>query len=264
MSDLVLSRMEGSVGRLTLNRPEQRNAMSPDMMRLLDAKLRAMDADAAIRCIVLDGAGEHFIAGGDIKAWGRLADLSSDERGRDFRERLDAAFPVIETLDSLSKPLIVAVRGYAVGAGICLVLAADFVIATETTKLLFANIRAALNPDMGVTYWLPRLVGERMAYRLALLGSEIGAAEARAVGLVDEVVAPEALEQAVAALTERICAAPARAAAETRRLIRRSRGNSIARQFSAEVDGVAACAGEADFLEAVAAFAERRPPRFGK
>lgn len=264
MSDLVLSRTQGSVGRLTLNRPEQRNAMSPDMMRLLNAKLRAMDEDAAIRCIVLDGAGEHFVAGGDIKAWGRLVEWSADERGRDFRDRLEAAYPVIETLNGLSKPLIVAVRGYAVGAGIGFVLAADFVIATQTAKLLFANIRAALNPDMGVTYWLPRRVGERMAYRLALLGREIGAAEACSVGLVDEVVAPEALEEAVAALTRQICATPVRAAAETRRLIRDSRGNSLAQQFSAEVDGVAVCAGEADFLEAVTAFAERRAPKFGQ
>jgi 2-(1,2-epoxy-1,2-dihydrophenyl)acetyl-CoA isomerase len=263
VSELVLARIEGGVGRLTLNRPEQRNAMSVDMSMLLCQKLRELERDPAIRCIVLDGAGKHFVAGGDIKAWSRLLTMSPSERGEDFRSRLGASFPLVEQLESLSKPLIVVVRGYSVGAGLCFVLAADFVIADETAKFVFGNTRAALNPDMGLTYWLPRVVGERRAYRLALLGSQLGPAEAKDLGIVDEVLAPDALESALTALTNSILATPARAAMETKRLIRQGRHHSIGTQFSAEVEGIAACAGEADFLEAVTAFAQKRPPKFG-
>lgn len=263
MSETILARSEGGVGRLTLNRPELRNAMSPEMMALLNEKLRAMDEDPAIRCIVLDGAGENFVAGGDIKAWSRLQTMTPEERGDDFRVRLRIAQPLIDTLDSLLKPLIVAVRGFSAGAGLCFVLAADFVIADDTAKFLFANIRAALNPDMGVTYWLPRALGERQAIRLALLGGQIDATEARGIGLVDEVVAPEELEPSVAKLTTRLLAMPARAVIETKRLIRLSKHNSVSEQFLAEIEGIAACSGEPDFLEAVAAFGEKRAPRYG-
>jgi len=263
VGEQVLSRIEGGVGRLTLNRPEQRNAMSVEMSTLLRQKLHDMEQDPAIRCIVLDGAGEHFVAGGDVKAWGRLLTLSPSQRGEDFRIRLESSFPLIEQLESLTKPLIAAVRGYTVGAGLCFVLAADFVIADETAKFVFGNTKVALNPDMGLTYWLPRVIGERRAYRLALLGSQLGSAEAKDLGIVDDVVAPDALEDALTALTNRILATPVRAAMETKRLIRQSGHNTIAAQFSAEVDGIAACAGEADFLEAVTAFSQKRPPKFG-
>ena len=263
MEETILASSAGGVGRLTLNRPDLRNAMSPEMMVLLYEKLRAMDEDPSIRCIVLDGAGKHFVAGGDIKAWARLQAMSPQERGDDFRIRLGEVRPLIETLDSVLKPLIVAVRGYSVGAGLCFVLAADFVIADDTAKFIFANIRAALNPDMGVTYWLARALGERRAYRLSLLGEQIDAGQAKELGLVDEVVAPDELEGSLASLTQRILAIPTRAAIETKRLMRISHRNTISEQFSAEIDGIAACSGEADFLEAVTAFSEKRPARFG-
>ena len=263
MTETILARSEGGVGRLTLNRPEMRNAMSPEMMVLLHQKLRAMDEDPSIRCIVLDGAGDHFVAGGDIKAWGRLQPMSPQERGDDFRERLGSVRPLIEALDSVLKPLIVAVRGYSVGAGLCFVLAADFVLADDTTKFIFANIKAALNPDMGITYWLPRAIGERRAYRLSLLGEQISAEQARDIGLVDEVVAPAELEASIAKLTSRILAMPARAAIETKRLMRQSQRNTVSEQFAAEIDGIAACAGEDDFLEAITAFSEKRAPKYG-
>jgi 2-(1,2-epoxy-1,2-dihydrophenyl)acetyl-CoA isomerase len=263
MDTSILARSAGGVGRLTLNRPDQRNAITPDMMVLLCAKLREMDADPHIRCIVLDGAGEHFVAGGDIKAWSRLLPMTPRERGDDFKTRFDQVLPLIEALDSVSKPLIVAVKGYSAGAGLCFVLAADFVIADATAKFLFANIRVGLNPDLGLTYWLPRLVGERQALRLTLLGSQLDAQEAKNIGLIDEVAPEGEIEAAVDHLTKKLLAMPVRAAAETKRLMHLSRTNTLTAQFQAEADGIAACAGESDFVEAVTAFSERRAPRFG-
>ncbi|SEE77364.1 2-(1,2-epoxy-1,2-dihydrophenyl)acetyl-CoA isomerase [Rhizobiales bacterium GAS191] len=263
MEETVLGRTKGGVGRLTLNRPDRRNAMSAEMMVLFQKKLQAMDADPAIRCIILDGAGDHFVAGGDIKAWSEVTALSPGERGDNFRQRLQGAFPLLEALEATTKPLIVAARGYCIGAGLCFVLTADFVVADETARIRLANINVGLNPDMGVTYWLPRVIGERRALRMALLGHEFDAMQARDLGLIDEVTAPGALEAAVEKLVRQILAMPARAAAETKRLIRLSRQATLASQFAAEVDGIARCVREADFLEAVSAFSERRAPRFG-
>jgi 2-(1,2-epoxy-1,2-dihydrophenyl)acetyl-CoA isomerase len=264
MEPLVLATSAHGIGRLTFNRPEQRNAMSSQMLELFHEKLQELDAEPGIRCIVIDGAGGHFVAGGDIKAWAQLKGKSAGERSEDFRARLHAAVPTAWLFDSLHKPVIAAIRGYSIGAGLSFVLGADFVIADQTATLVFGHIRMGLVPDMAVTYYLPRLVGERRALQLTLLGSQLDAVQAKEAGLVDEVVAADALEQAVADLTAKIIAAPARAVVETKRLLRLSRHNTFASQFNAEIEGAASCVADEDFMEAVNAFSERRPAKFGR
>jgi 2-(1,2-epoxy-1,2-dihydrophenyl)acetyl-CoA isomerase len=264
MQPLVLATSANGIGRLTFNRPEQRNAMSVQMLAAFHEKLQELDAQPGIRCIVIEGAGGHFVAGGDIKAWARLQGMSPSERSDDFRARLSAALPTARLFDSIDKPLIAAVRGYAIGAGLAFVLGADFAIADPTATFVFGHIRMGLVPDMGVTYYLPRVVGERRALQLSLLGGQLDAAQAKEAGLVDEVVAAEALEEAVAGLTAKILAVPAEAAAQTKRLLRLSRHNTFTSQFNAEIEGAASCVGAEDFMEAVAAFTERRQPKFGR
>jgi 2-(1,2-epoxy-1,2-dihydrophenyl)acetyl-CoA isomerase len=264
MEPPVLARSINGIGRLTFNRPEQRNAMSPQMLELFHEKLKELDDDREIHCIVIDGAGGNFVAGGDIKAWARLQGKSPSERSDDFRARLRAALPTATLFDSIEKPVIAAVRGYSIGAGLSFVLAADFAIADQTAAFVFGHIRMGLVPDMGLTYYLPRVVGERRALQLTLLGSQLDAARAKELGLVDDVVAPDALEDAIASLTAKIIAAPAKATAETKRLMRLSRHNTFASQFDAETEGAASCVSDEDFMEAVTAFSERRQPKFGR
>jgi 2-(1,2-epoxy-1,2-dihydrophenyl)acetyl-CoA isomerase len=237
--------------------------MSAQMLELFHEKLVELDADREIRCIVIDGAGGNFIAGGDIKAWARLKGMSPSERSDDFRARLREARPTGRLFDSIDKPLIAAVRGYSIGAGLSFLLAADFVIADQTASFVFGHIRMGLVPDMGLTYYLPRVVGERRALQLTLLGSQLDAVRAKELGLVDEVVAPEALEDAIDGLTAKIIAAPAKATVETKRLLRLSRHNTFASQFDAETEGAASCVSDEDFMEAVSAFSERRQAKFG-
>ncbi len=264
MEPLVLARSANGVGRLTFNRPDQRNAMSPQMLEVFHEKLQELDAQPEVRCIVIDGAGGNFMAGGDIKAWARLQGMSPAERSEDFTARFSAAAPTARLFDSIEKPLIAAVRGYSVGAGLSFVLGADFVIADQTATLVFGHIRMGLVPDMALTYYLPRVVGERRALQLTLLGSQLDAVRAKELGLVDEVVAPEALEDTVAELTAKIVAAPAKAVVETKRLMRLSRHNTFDSQFNAETEGAASCVSEEDFMEALTAFSERRKPKFGR
>jgi 2-(1,2-epoxy-1,2-dihydrophenyl)acetyl-CoA isomerase len=264
MQPLVLARSANGVGRLTFNRPDQRNAMSLQMLEVFHEKLQELDAQPDVRCIVIDGAGGNFAAGGDIKAWGRLQGMSPIERSEDFTARLNTAAPTARLFDSIEKPLIAAVRGYCVGAGVSFVLGADFVIADQTATLVFGHIRMGLIPDMALTYYLPRVVGERRALQLTLLGGQLDAVQAKELGLVDDVVAPDALEDTVAALTAKIIAAPAKAVVETKRLMRLSRHNTFDSQFNAETEGAANCVSEEDFMEAVTAFSERRQPKFGR
>jgi 2-(1,2-epoxy-1,2-dihydrophenyl)acetyl-CoA isomerase len=264
MEPLVLARSANGIGRLTFNRPDQRNAMSPEMLALFHEKLQELNAEPEVRCIIIDGAGGNFVAGGDIKAWAQLRAKSASERSEDFKARLGTALPTVKLFDSIETPLIAAIRGYSIGAGLSFVLAADFVIADQAATLVFAHIRMGLVPDMGLTYYLPRVVGERRALQLTLLGSQLNAMQAKEVGLVDEVVAPDALEDAIAGLTAKIIAAPARATAETKRLLRLSRHNTFVSQFNAEIEGVASCVGDDDFMEAVSAFTERRQAKFGR
>jgi 2-(1,2-epoxy-1,2-dihydrophenyl)acetyl-CoA isomerase len=264
MEPLVLARSANGVGRLTFNRPEQRNAMSPDMLAAFHEKLQELDAQPDIRCIVIDGAGGNFVAGGDIKAWARLQGQSPAERSEDFKARLGTALPTARLFDSIEKPLIAAVRGYSIGAGLSFLLGADFVLADQTATLIFGHIRMGLVPDMALTYYLSRVVGERRALQLTLLGSQLDAARAKEIGLIDEVVTADALEDAVAGLTAKIIAAPARAVVETKRLLRLSRHNTFDAQFGAEIAGAARCVADEDFMEAVAAFTARRQPKFGR
>jgi 2-(1,2-epoxy-1,2-dihydrophenyl)acetyl-CoA isomerase len=261
---LVLSRSANGVGRLTFNRPDQRNAMSSQMLAEFHEKLVELDADPEVRCIVIDGAGGNFVAGGDVKAWAQLKGKSANQRSEDFKARLGTALPTAKLFDSIGKPLIAAIRGYSIGAGLSFVVGADFVIADTTATMIFAHIRMGLVPDMALTYYLPRVVGERRALQLTLLGSQLDAQQAKEIGLIDELVAPEALEETVAALTAKIIAVPAGAVAETKRLMRLGRHNTFDSQFSAEIEGVATCVADDDFMEAVNAFTERRQAKFGR
>jgi 2-(1,2-epoxy-1,2-dihydrophenyl)acetyl-CoA isomerase len=260
---LVLARSVNGVGRLTFNRPERRNALSPQMLAQFHAKLQELDQDRGTRCIVIDGAGGNFVAGADIQAWGRLQDKSPSELSDDFRASLRGALPTARLFDSVEKPVIVALGGYTIGAGLSFVLAADFVIADQTAVLGFGHIRMGLAPDMGLTYYLPRVVGERRALQLTLLGSQLNALQAKELGLVDEVVAPDALEAAIGSMTAKIITAPAKATTETKRLLRLSRHNTFESQFNAEIEAAASCVSDPDFMEALASFSARRQAKSG-
>lgn len=260
--ELLATHADG-IARIRFNRPGERNAFTPGMLTALPEALDRADADPSVRCILLDGVGDHFMAGGNVKAWGDLRGSAPDVRTAYFRELMDLGAPMFESLAALEKPLVVGVRGYAAGAALSFVTGADFVIADATARFLFANVRVALVPDAGLTYNLPRIVGRRQATRLGILGSDLGAEEARDLGLVDEIVADGGLEEALAALAATLIAAPTTAVREIKRLMRMSETATPAEQYAHETDSILRCVADEDFLEAVDAFSERRRPHFG-
>ena len=185
---------DGGIVVLTIDRPEARNALTPEIRSGLGEQFPAMAGDEAVRAVVLTGAGEHFCAGGDVKTLG----------GRDpaaMRERLAEMVRVAEILITFPKPLVAAVRGHAAGAGASVACLADVVVAGDSAKFTVSFLNIGLVPDWGLTHTLPRRTGPAAARRLALTRERVDADEAHRIGIADvrasdEDVLPVALERA--------------------------------------------------------------------
>jgi 2-(1,2-epoxy-1,2-dihydrophenyl)acetyl-CoA isomerase len=260
--DHVLKKLEDGVLTVTLNRPETRNAMSPEMVPALTDIMREAQSDARVRCVLLRGAGDHFTAGGDVAGFRKTLTLSAADRRAQFHDRLGRASTMVGAFLELEKPLVAACRGAIAGAGLMLPLAADLVLADETTVFVFAHLRLALVPDGGVSWLLPRVVGARPAKRLLLTAAQVKGAEALQLGLITSLHRAEELDEAVKKTTAAFARAPQLAMRSTKRLLGESLARSVADQLEAERDGIVACVGDPDFDEAVNAFLEKRPARF--
>jgi 2-(1,2-epoxy-1,2-dihydrophenyl)acetyl-CoA isomerase len=252
----------GGVARLTFDRPEVRNALSPEVLRAFAVALRQAEDDPAIRCIVISGAGEHFVGGGDVKGFSETLAMEPLDRKHLYEQRLVANGTMYAVLERVGKPTIARVRGAVAGAGISLVLACDFVIAGVSSFFVFAHRSLSLPPDGALSYFLPRVVGLRRAKQLTLLGSRLDASQALNDGIVTELVPDEELDSAVKALVDRLIDGPPIGTRITKRLLNVSLRNGIAEQTRLEAEGVGECVASADFTEGVRAFLEKRRPVF--
>jgi 2-(1,2-epoxy-1,2-dihydrophenyl)acetyl-CoA isomerase len=252
----LLAALDGAVLLLTLNRPETLNSLTSEMLVALDRALEEDAAEQAVRAVVITGSGRGFCSGQD------LTELPGQAGDVDVRARLASDYlPVIQAISTLEKPVIAAVNGVAAGAGLSLALACDLRVAAETATLVQAFVRIGLVPDAGATYFLPRLVGLGRAVELSLLGDTVPAAEALRIGLVNQVVPDAQLLAAARELAGRLAAGP-RSLGLTKRLFRQSLGSTLAAQFDREADAQAEAVATEDFLEGLAAFSEKRSPRF--
>jgi len=254
--------MSGCVARLIFDRPEARNAFSPEMVKGLSAALRRLEDDAAVRCIVLTGAGEHFVGGGDVKAFGESLSLSPPERKHQFEERVSASINFLSVLERIGKPTIARVRGAVAGAGIPFVLACDFAIGAESCFFVFAHRSLSLPPDGGLSYFLPRIVGWRRAKQLTLLGARIDSLQALAEGLITQRVADDEVDAACDALAAKLVDGPPIGNRLTKELINDSLTRDIALQVRMEAAAVGECVASDDFAEGVRAFLEKRKAKF--
>lgn len=259
---LVL-RLNDGVAFVTLNRPERRNALGPKLRIALTEFLERAGKDPAVRVVVIQGAGDTFMAGGNIKGFAEGLGLAPEPRGDDMRERAYGAGVLSALIAKMPQPVIVAARGPAVGYGASMVYAADLVVLSETAMLRLSHVGLSLVPDGGATWFLPRLVGPRRATEIALLGDPMSAGEALAAGIANKVVADAELEATAEALARRLAAAPRVAVAEIKQLLRNSYANDIDTQIDAESDALKRCAMTDDYVEGVRALLEKRRPRFG-
>jgi 2-(1,2-epoxy-1,2-dihydrophenyl)acetyl-CoA isomerase len=251
----LLVQRDAGVMTLTLNRPERLNALTPPLLdELLAMLLEARDSDT-IRAVVLTGAGRGFSAGADLRDASHTGKL-------DVRVRLRNHYaPVITTIRTMEKPVLAAVNGVAAGAGMSLALACDLRLAAHSARFIQAFVRIGLVPDAGSTFFLPRLVGLARAAEIAMLGDELSAEDALAVGLVNRVVPDDELPAVAAELAARLARGP-RSIGLIKRALNLSLSSDLTSQLQHEEDLQALAAASEDFAEGVTAFLEKRPAHF--
>ncbi|MGI9250229.1 MAG: enoyl-CoA hydratase/isomerase family protein [Pseudohongiellaceae bacterium] len=261
MSDVEVSR-SGSIVTLTMNRPKARNALSTEMRNELLAALLDAEGDNTVRCVILQGAGEHFMAGGDVKSMGDSIKLDPEQIRQEFLARIHDLHPLMFTMRRMPKPIIASCRGAAAGAGVSMALAADLIIAAEDAYFTLAYCKIGTSPDGSATFQLPRAVSMKKAMEIALLGDAISAPDAAAMGMVNFVVPTPELAQATTDLATRLANGPTRVYGNTKALMYRSLESDFESQLQAEAVSFAECASRPDFHEGVTAFIEKRKPNF--
>lgn len=251
--------IESGVATMLLNRPEAKNALDPEMSRGLEQALRDIQDDPDVRAVILTGAGGSFCAGGDVKAMNATADQNTAEVRR---TRLHRSHRMIKLLSEMDRPLIAAVDGPAFGAGFSLALFADFVLATPDARFCMAFARIGLIPDYGALYTLPRIVGINRAKNIMLTGREVGAEEARDIGIVAEIVPAERLAARAHTIAKAIAQASPLAVAMTKGALNSSLTSDLSTMLDIEAasQGIAGASGYAK--ESFRRFAAREAPAF--
>ena len=246
------------VATITLNRPDAFNAFNMRLGReIFDAALE-VDEDAAVRCVVIAGAGKSFCAGGDVKEF-----VDNLPRiGAHIKELTTYLHGAVSRLCRSDKPVIVAVNGIAAGGGFALALTGDMVVAAESAKFTMAYSKIAATPDGSSSYFLPRLVGLRRALDLYLTNRVLTAREALDWGLVTRVVPDAELKGTVEALARELAAGPTKAFGAAKRLFHQSTWESLETQMELEAQAIARSGHTADFKEGVTAFANKKAPVF--
>jgi 2-(1,2-epoxy-1,2-dihydrophenyl)acetyl-CoA isomerase len=254
----ILYDVAGPVARLTLNRPERLNSFNAAMHgEVRDALGRV--ASGGARVLVLTGAGRGFCAGQDL---GERQVAGQGERP-DLGESIERNYkPLVLALSELPVPTLAAVNGVAAGAGASLALACDLVVAAKSASFIQAFSRLGLVPDSGATWFLPRLVGSARALGLALLGERLMAEQAAAWGLIWRCVDDAEFQGFVDRLAGELAVAPTRGLVRTREAMRASATRTLAEQLDIERDFQRELGYTQDYAEGVAAFAEKRAPRF--
>jgi 2-(1,2-epoxy-1,2-dihydrophenyl)acetyl-CoA isomerase len=257
---LILVQQHGAVRLLTLNRPAALNSFTQAMHAELREALDAAAADPAVRAVLVTGAGRGFCAGQDLNdpAMAPGADGKPDIGAvieRSYR-------PLVQRVQSMPVPVVCAVNGVAAGAGANFAFCCDIVLAARSASFIQAFSKIGLIPDCGGTWLLPRLAGRARALALALTGDKLPAADAQRFGLVWQVIDDAELPAQALALAERLAAQPTRALVETRRVLDAAQRMTMDEALALEARVQGELGRAADFAEGVAAFQQKRAPRF--
>lgn len=273
MEDVVLSRMEGSVLVLTLNKPSNLNPIGQEMIGALAQKLRAASTDAAVRVVVLGGAGRGFCSGGDIKGYDPNPEVplrmkakygsalqwdDADPKVAQLRHYSESAY----LLRRMEKPTIALVRGPAAGTGFSMALACDFIISSETAVFTSAFTRLSVSGAGGMSYLLSRRVGLTRATELLMLSDRIDAKSAHAMGITHRVVPDQELETQGMALAHRLAKGPPIAYAYIKENLDAAQTSTFEEMLRREARSMAQSGASEDSKEGARAFLEKRSPVF--
>jgi 2-(1,2-epoxy-1,2-dihydrophenyl)acetyl-CoA isomerase len=249
------------VARLVLNTPENYNAMTAPMAEAIEESLEAANSDDEVRVLVITGVGPVFSAGGDVKE--DLPKFTATPYFlADRSPRAGGHRSFVFQLQNFEKPTIAALNGVAAGGGFSLALACDLRIASADARLAPIFSRIGLAPDTGTSYLLPRLVGLAKALEISFTGDVIDAATALQIGLVNRVVPAEDFDRATYELAQKIAVGPPLALKLTKRLLYHGSEADLGAAYDLEGFLQGICLQSADFQEGIAAFSEKRQPRF--
>ena len=258
----ILVSRDGAVATITLNRPSALNALDLSMVDALIPATTRVAADPAVRVVVVRGAGPHFMAGGDIRTFARELHRPPAERTREFTHLVERVHIVVEAIARMDQPVIARVHGAVAGFGMSLMNACDLAIAADDAYFAAGYRQIGITPDGAGSVALARIVGQRRALEILLLGGRFDAAQALALGLVNRVVPAADLDAAVASVAKTLAEGPRKALAATKRLVRASLDRTLSQQLLAEAQSFGALAGGDEFVEGVNAFLAKRPAQF--
>lgn len=259
-TELVVVSIEGSVMTITLNRPERLNALDTATLQQLEAAIIRANVVDEVRCVVLTGAGRAFCAGADVKDWGGATSLDTEATPEE--DWVTLAHRIVARIYRTPKPIIAAVNGVAVGAGLDMALACDFRIASDRARFGSVYIRLGIPPDAGATFFLPRIVGMTKAKELIYTGRIIDAEEAGAIGLAGRVVASESLASEVATFAAELASGPTIAIGMAKENIQEHWMMSLENALRSEKRAEQLCEATADHAEGLLAVNEKRQPHF--
>ena len=255
---VVSCEQRGAVALVTLNRPEALNAFNQAMRLQLAAALERAGSDPAIAVVVLAAAGRAFSAGADLKAMN-----PETVDGAEVRRQIDIEYGAgIRAILAMDKPVITAVEGLVAGIGCAYMLASDLVVMAEDAYFTLPFHNIGLIPDGGINWLLERQIGARRAFELAVECERVPAARCHELGLVNRVVPHGQATETAVQWAERLALRAPLAAAHTKRMLRQAAGLTFAESLATEAAAQAQCVDSADFREGVAAFLDKRKPRF--
>ncbi len=263
-SETILVDVRDNVCWISFNRPDSLNALNSELVSALDYIITAVGDQDDIRCVTIQGAGDHFMAGGDIKKFKVMLDTEPDMTARrhEFERLLHNVHEVIFKMRKLRQPIIAIVKGAVAGAGVSLMMACDLVVASEKSFFTLAYCHLGVSPDGGSTYHLPRMVGMKRAFEIALLGNRFDADKAEKWGLINQSVSADELEKTVSDLADEL----ASLAPETMQLGLAAYEQQDALAFDEALpflqEQIAQCFQGDDAKEGIAAFLEKRKPNW--
>ncbi|MZR11676.1 hypothetical protein GQE99_01385 [Maritimibacter sp. DP07] len=264
-SDITIDRL-GDVCRIAINRPSSRNALRRETFEALRSALADLAEEGAARALILTGTGDAFCAGADLSDPMMGADLAPEDRAAACEAALGGLMNgLVRDLRDAPFPIIGAVNGIAAGGGVGLALAADLTIAaTGADFIMTFTPKLGLVPDLGLSWHLAHRLGRSRAMGLVLTGARLSATEAKDLGLIWSVVDADGLEAQALELAQTLAAGPTGAQVTARRLLDGAITRDLDAQLDAEAAAQASLVGSDDAIEALTAFAERRPPNFRK
>ena len=255
MYENIKYEVKGNIGYLMVNRPKALNALNTDVLNELQQALAEIEADEQVKVVIVTGEGKAFVAGADIAQMSKLNAVEG-------RAMMAKGHKVMNTIEQMPKPFIAAVNGFALGGGCELAMACDIRIASQKAKFGQPEVGLGIIPGFCGTQRLPRLVGKGMAKYLIYSADMIGADEAHRIGLVEKVVAPEALMAEAEALAAKIASKAPIAIAQAKIAINNGMDMDLKSASQLEVEATTVCFGSEDQKEGMAAFLEKRAPEF--